>query len=50
MCDLSFSNDCFMNGVALCLGHRLSELTYYLHGFFFDEYEVSFPISFDNFG
>jgi len=34
----------------LCLGHRCSDLRCYIGRiFFFDEYKVSFPVSFDKF-
>lgn len=47
MYDLSFSNISFTNVDNLIWGHRCSELTYHFDPFFFfDEYEVSFPVSF----
>jgi hypothetical protein len=51
LCNLSSSNVSFKNVGALVSGHSYLELIYHLgRFFFFDEYEVSFPVSFINFG
>ena len=44
MCDLSYSNVSFMN--ALTFGHKCSNYDVILVDFSFDEYDVSFLISF----
>ena len=49
LCVLSFSKVSFMTVAALAFRHRCSELRISLVDFSFDDYEVSFLISLDNF-
>jgi hypothetical protein len=49
MCALSFSKVSFMYVSVLALDINVQDWDFFLVDFSFDEHEVSFPISFDNF-